>query len=60
MNEDEERAERIAETLRERGYRDVTAQMVTEVTDAMKAGVTGEDLPHDIIGMFIEGVARNP
>lgn len=39
----------IARNLREFGYGDVTAEMVRETHDAMKAEA---ELPHGIVGMF--------
>lgn len=39
----------IASNLREFGYPHITAKMVRETHEAMRAG---EDLPHGIIGMF--------
>lgn len=39
----------IASNLREFGYPNITAKMVRETHEAMRAG---EDLPHGIIGMF--------
>jgi hypothetical protein len=39
----------IARNLREFGYPDVSASMIREVHDAIRAG---SELPHGIIGMF--------
>ena len=41
----------IAKSLRDFGYPDVTSEMVAEVWDAYEKG---DDLPHDVIGMFVK------
>jgi hypothetical protein len=47
--------ESIAKSLRDFGYRDVTAQMISEVYDAWVAGKRGhEELPHGVVGAFAE------
>lgn len=44
----------VARNLREFGYRDVSGPMIEDVWQAMKAGKTGSDLPHGIVGQFAE------
>lgn len=44
--------EAVARSLREFGYPDATAQMVSDTYSAMKKG--DADMPHGIIGMFAE------
>ncbi len=46
--------EAVARNLRDFGYPDATGAMIREVWEAMKAGKSGSDLPHGIIGMFAE------
>ena len=41
----------LAESMREFGYPDVTDVMAGEILDAY---VSGDELPHGIIGMFLE------
>jgi|HubBroStandDraft_2_1064218.scaffolds.fasta_scaffold409250_2 hypothetical protein len=46
--------EAIAESLRQFGYPDATAQMIRETYDAWLGGARNDKLPHGIIGMFAE------
>lgn len=46
--------EAIANSLREFGYKDASAEMIRDTHEAMKEGKTGADLPHNIIGRFAE------
>lgn len=47
-------AELVAKDLRAFGYPDATEQMVVDVWRDMQAGKTGHDLPHGVIGLFVE------
>ncbi len=44
--------EAVAESLREFGYPDATADMVRATHDAMKRG--DAEMPHGIVGMFAQ------
>lgn len=44
----------IAASLRDFGYPDASAEMASDVYDAIVAGKSGADLPHDIVGRFME------
>lgn len=44
----------IARGLREFGYPDCTTDMIEEAWDAYAEGKRGQELPHDVIGMFAE------
>lgn len=44
--------EAIAASLRQFGYPDVKASMISDTHEAMKRGE--KDLPHGIVGMFAE------
>ena len=41
----------MAKSMRDFGYPDVTDQMADEI---MAAYIAGDDLPHGVIGMFLE------
>lgn len=43
-----------ARGLREFGYPSVNAGQVREIWDAYEAGKRGSDLPHGVIGLFVE------
>jgi hypothetical protein len=42
----------VAKSLREFGYPDATAQMVSDTWDAMQEGKPEDAMPHGIIGGF--------
>lgn len=42
----------VAKTLRESGYPDVTAEMVSDVWKAMTDGKPETEMPHGIVGRF--------
>lgn len=44
----------IASSLREFGYPEVTGKMVNEIYDAMVEGKREHDLPHGVIGLFVQ------
>jgi len=44
--------QKVAKSLREFGYPDCTAEMISECLDAWVAGKRDLDLPHGIIGAF--------
>lgn len=44
--------EAVARSLREFGYPDASAKMVSDTYDAMKRG--DKKLPHGVVGMFAE------
>lgn len=44
--------QKVAKSLREFGYPDVTAEMIVECLDAWLTGKRDLELPHGIIGAF--------
>jgi hypothetical protein len=46
--------EKVADSLREFGYKSVTTAHIREVLDAWLEGKRESELPHGIVGMFAE------